>query len=93
MSFECINESSGIHYVGTQPSRGRKAPTGRQVEVWRYRMSRGLRSSCRSSPRSCCVVAARPLRALWGWATDAPSPSSGSQAILPKTCRETGALK
>jgi hypothetical protein len=26
MSFECINELAIIHYVGTQPSRVRKAP-------------------------------------------------------------------
>jgi hypothetical protein len=26
MAFECINELARIHYVGTQPSRVRKAP-------------------------------------------------------------------
>ena len=30
MRFECTNESARIHYVGTQSSRVRKAPTGRR---------------------------------------------------------------
>jgi hypothetical protein len=72
MSFECINESDRIHYVGTQLYRVIKVPTGgRQL----------------GPPQA-------PLAATQGgWETDAASPSSGSEVILPKTCRKTGTLK